>query len=152
MEEKVSSVQGKRPLNEINLEVRAVIAGWRPSRQLLTIDDLFNDRINYTVTNFEDLVRLNKEIHRVAIKYRMFEGSSRALAILQQFLSNFEILQQLLGEIEAMLQSVPSYKEEIVARLIPINQQIAEVNSWILKKQDPKEEDDAPNYRVEEVV
>eukprot|EP01116_Phalansterium_solitarium_P018130 TRINITY_DN4689_c0_g1_i1.p1 TRINITY_DN4689_c0_g1~~TRINITY_DN4689_c0_g1_i1.p1 ORF type:complete len:283 (-),score=40.34 TRINITY_DN4689_c0_g1_i1:215-1063(-) len=99
--------------------------------QLTDIEDMFNDKVFYKCVTFADIKRLNSDMHRVAQKYRLFGGSEESIAVLRQFLGNFEVLQVMLGEIENQLISVPNRVDELNARLAAANVNLSEVYSGL---------------------
>eukprot|EP01119_Soliformovum_irregulare_P014160 TRINITY_DN3857_c0_g1_i1.p1 TRINITY_DN3857_c0_g1~~TRINITY_DN3857_c0_g1_i1.p1 ORF type:complete len:242 (+),score=44.63 TRINITY_DN3857_c0_g1_i1:82-726(+) len=106
---------------KITKQKKQLLTCWKPSVQLRPIKDLFNDKIDWTCKRFEDVVHLNDQLHEVCHKYEMFEGTSPALEAIQNFLTNMEILQQLLGEIESILQPPDSKMQEVTPQIQAIN-------------------------------
>lgn len=98
---------------------------WQPKFQIQAIEDIFNDKINYNITNFEQLVTLNEEMLRVAQKYSLFDGTKSALAVLAQFLSNFEVIQLELGIIEESLTDAESQEDELTEEMNALNNEIS---------------------------
>lgn len=61
--------------NAVNENAYKLLNKWQPRYAIKAIDDIFNDKINYDITNFEQLVNLNEEMLRVAQKYSLFAGT-----------------------------------------------------------------------------
>lgn len=89
-----------------------IIDRWCPSNILISVQDVFNDKIDFDCSCFADTIRLNREMPIVAKKYAFFDCTESALGVIQNFLNNLELLQTFLGEIEASLQETAvSYLE-----------------------------------------
>ena len=71
--------------------------------RLLAPTDIFNDKIRYECASFADLCRLNVEMLTVAKKFAFFGETARAVAELQKFRTNLELVQTALGQIESTL-------------------------------------------------
>lgn len=99
-----------------------MMSSWRSSVQLRPVEDFFNDKINYSCTTFDDVVRLNEEMHKVCQKYKLFGATEDALRVISDFQSNLEIIQQMLGEIETLLQPATSRLAEISSQVNVANE------------------------------
>jgi len=75
--------------------------------ELVQSNDIFNDKIDFNCTSFEDCVRLNKLMFPVSQKFRMFGGSEESVAELTNFLANFEIIQKHLIKVEQSIIDEP---------------------------------------------
>lgn len=60
---------------------------------------IFNDKISYKVTSFNDVRYLNEVMLPVATKFELFGISEKALQELEKFKTNFELLQTALGKL-----------------------------------------------------
>jgi len=112
-------------------EVSTIISEWCPTEQLHIVDDFFNDNIDYCCVNFEDVVRLNKEMARVGQKYRIFDCTQTALDVIQSFLTNLEIIQIFLGEIEASLQDSQSCLDELRQGSNKLKQEVLQLSEKV---------------------
>eukprot|EP01125_Pyxidicula_operculata_P021128 TRINITY_DN8029_c0_g1_i2.p1 TRINITY_DN8029_c0_g1~~TRINITY_DN8029_c0_g1_i2.p1 ORF type:complete len:273 (+),score=40.44 TRINITY_DN8029_c0_g1_i2:38-856(+) len=118
-------------LNErtITASARDIRDSWRSkSTTLAFIEDYFNDKINYSCTNYQDIVRLNQSMASVSKKFALFGGSADASAILEIFKKNIEQLQEYLGEIEVKMEDVKNKREEIIPILEKLNEEMTRVN------------------------
>ena len=94
------------------------------TKKLNEIPDTFNDKLDFLCKDFNDIKRLNKEMLKVAMKYKLFDGSKSSLEVLDQFKANFELLQVGLGELEQQLTN-----KEMTSN---IQHQINELNKLLL--------------------
>jgi len=85
------------------VQTSTILASWKNTQTLKEIPDVFNDKVVYSIQNFNNLVDLNKRLPAVARKYELFGESSKAVKQLSLFLDNLEVIQVCLGEIEARL-------------------------------------------------
>jgi hypothetical protein len=95
------------------------------SNEILLLEeptDFFNDRLDYSCSTFDDLLRLNKEMLRVALKYRLFGNTPSSLEELQKYLHNFELIRLRLVEIEKELTAKLSDITTIQQALLDFNQ------------------------------
>jgi len=98
---------------------------WKPTGATIKpIEDFWNDKIDYSCTTFEDVCRLNKELLRVAVKYRLLGGSAEATEVIEMILRNLECLQVFLGNLEENVQDQPS-------KFIDLNQKIETINKLL---------------------
>jgi len=88
----------------------SLLENWKKSITLKKPIDLFNDKINFNCTNFQDITRLNESMLGVIDKF-LFLDPKRAQSELVKYKSNFETLQQCLGEIEGALNNVTNFYE-----------------------------------------
>jgi len=96
---------------------------------LIIIDDVFNDKLNYNCTSFEQIQYLNKAMLPVAMKYALFGDSEKAIAETRKFLTNFEILQTGLGQCEERLKDVDSNMEELRQKIQALNTKCTELDN-----------------------
>jgi len=115
--------------------VTNIVLRWCTDKSLIKVQDFFNDNINYKVSCFEDCIRLNKDMSRVAFKYVIFDCTNTAISVIQSFLENLELLQTFLGEIELSLQDSKSSfklleegKNKLENAIIEYKEQLSEVN------------------------
>jgi hypothetical protein len=102
------------------------LSSWCTEKTLSPVEDFFNDKLDFKCLSFKDLDRLNTEILPVARKFKLFECSKGALDALRLFLTNYEVIQVLLGEIEAALQDQESQLEEHQERINKLNDEVRE--------------------------
>jgi len=109
-------------------DVNKVLQSWIPNGATITpIEDFWNDKIDYSCTTFADICRLNKDLLRVAVKYRLLGGSADAIEIIEMFMRNFECLQVFLGSLEEKLMDHSSRFTEINQKVDQINQLLADI-------------------------
>jgi len=85
--------------------------------------DLFGDRIDFTCTNFQDLERITDSMIICLAKYS-FLDPSRAKSEIEKFKVNFELIQCLLGEVEAFFLSNKSELQKIQSQVDEINKNL----------------------------
>jgi hypothetical protein len=102
-----------------------VANGWRETIDLTSIPDIFNDKINYSCTTYQDLKRLNGEMLRVAQKYELFGDSEKAHKEIAEFENNFRIIQAALKRITELHRTGGS------GHLANIQEQLDNVNNQI---------------------
>eukprot|EP01125_Pyxidicula_operculata_P001768 TRINITY_DN11600_c0_g1_i1.p1 TRINITY_DN11600_c0_g1~~TRINITY_DN11600_c0_g1_i1.p1 ORF type:complete len:391 (-),score=52.83 TRINITY_DN11600_c0_g1_i1:107-1279(-) len=102
---------------------------WKTQSTLCTVEDFFNDKLDYSCTSYQDIVRLNQSMLVVARKYRIFECTRDSLNVLEQFKKNFEELQIYLGEIEAMLENAKSKRDVIQPYVDQLNEAMSRVKT-----------------------
>lgn len=111
-----------------------MINSWFPPDNLVLfpIQDIFNDNIDYTINDFRDLLRLNQEMYRVSSKFRHFLDCSKQEVIksLEQFLSNFQMIQTFLREIDFSLKDTPAQSSTLILeeKLNQLKKSIEETN------------------------
>jgi len=98
---------------------------WQAKVELTPVEDIFNDKIEYTCTTIDDVGNLNGQILRVAQKFKRFGGSSEAVEDLIKFKENVEKIQVCLGELEEKLMDVDSKLGELNQSAEKINKKIA---------------------------
>jgi hypothetical protein len=99
--------------------------------QLHTIEDIFNHNLNYNCQRFADLERLNRDMLRVALKYKLFGENAESTPYLRKFLENFEKIQVALGELETAVMDKQSIKETLQKRVDALNKEIKDLAQWI---------------------
>jgi hypothetical protein len=112
--------------------VEHYIRDFQVTIKLHTVEDIFNDKLNYNCQRFADLERLNTDMLRVAFKYKLFGENAESTPYLQQFLENFEKIQVALGELETVVMGQESYKETLQKRVDALNQEIKDLSQWII--------------------
>jgi len=108
-------------------EIKAskVISQWKPKgKEALRNDkemNLFNDNLDYSCNSFEDIKRLNNKMQIVTEKFGWLDPF-RSPPVLRAFLSNYELLQVYLGQIEEQLLDCES-------KLYLFSQQVQQLNN-----------------------
>jgi hypothetical protein len=100
-----------------------IIKSWK-GNPLTPIQDIFNDKLDFSCNTFDDIVRLNAGLLSTSQKYELFGTSTKAQQELQKFLNNFELLQIFLGQIEEKFIEVPSSRVKYEKELQEINQKV----------------------------
>jgi len=106
------------------LEVQNLLKIWEPKIELKSVEDIFNDNIDYTCKKFEDIIRLNNQMNKVVQKFRRFGGSSEAIEDITSFMYNFELLQVSLGSLEEKMLDVNSQFEKLNKMAEEVNQKM----------------------------
>lgn len=103
----------------------SILENWKKAITLKKPVDLFNDKLNFICTTFEDICRLNEGMLGVVDKF-LFLDPKRAKSELEKFKANFEILQQSLGEVEGTFHNVSDFSklQSYQNELNDINQRI----------------------------
>lgn len=94
VEEQRKNQQGSRVAND-----------YREAVELAMIPDIFNDKINYSCRNYQDLKRLNGQMLLVARKYELFGESDKAHQEITKFENNFRLIQLSLQKITELLSN-----------------------------------------------
>jgi hypothetical protein len=89
--------------------------------QVQPVEDFFNDKLDYSIHQFADLGRLNKDLLPIATKYELFGSTPKAIAVLQKFKENYDHIHIALGKIEE-----DCYARQ--TRRIAVRTQVAELN------------------------
>jgi len=122
--------QGLFFLEEVNEELprSSILENWKKVITLKKPVDLFNDKLNYNCSTFQDITKLNESMLGVIDKF-LFLDPKRAQSELEKFKVNFEILQQCLGEVEASLHNISetSKLKMYQGEVEDINQRIKQV-------------------------
>jgi predicted heme/steroid binding protein len=125
-------------LDESKLPSSQIITNWSPITPCQFSNtaemNLFNDNIIYTVSNFEDLIRLNSKIKEVAVKFTWLDPK-KAEPVLKLFKDNMEVLQTLLGEVEGLtLSPGDDGRQELFQRAEELEAQLkaleADIATW----------------------
>jgi hypothetical protein len=100
-------------------KVQVILGSWKPMQSLIVIDDIFNDKISFNYSNFNDLIRLNKELCHVGKKYRLFGQSAEAKEELDKFFKNLSRIQSDLYSLLSLVADQP--KKDISAYQTALN-------------------------------
>eukprot|EP01087_Luapelamoeba_hula_P020970 TRINITY_DN7248_c0_g1_i1.p1 TRINITY_DN7248_c0_g1~~TRINITY_DN7248_c0_g1_i1.p1 ORF type:complete len:370 (-),score=38.13 TRINITY_DN7248_c0_g1_i1:227-1336(-) len=104
-----------------------IIASWAPAATAPAFEkgaelNLFNDNIDYSVRSYEDVKRLSNTVHIVAQKYD-FLDEKKSPPMLRKFLTNLEIIQTLLGDIQGRLTD---YSDPMVEEIVKTDADLRE--------------------------
>jgi hypothetical protein len=99
--------------------------------QLHTIEDIFNDKLDYNCKNFADLERLNRDMLKVSLKYELFGESEKSISCLKKFLDNFEQIQVGLGQLETVMFNKESKNDRLQKKVEKLNEILAELSTEI---------------------
>jgi len=93
-------------MKDTPLSYESLIKNWKPRSvpQFRDVPEmkLFNDVINYSITSHEDVLLLNDKLLEVAMKFEWLDPR-KAVAVVDLFKANLEIVQTLLGDIETLI-------------------------------------------------
>ncbi|ELR16358.1 NHL repeat domain containing protein [Acanthamoeba castellanii str. Neff] len=91
---------------------RAFVEWWRWDGELVAVRDTFKDKVDYSRCHtFAELELLNEKLVVLAEQYHAFEGDF-ALAQLRQYLTNYELIQTAVGQVDAQFQAnAAQYKD-----------------------------------------
>jgi hypothetical protein len=134
---------------KITKKVSDILASWCPKEELNKIKDFFNDKLDYTCNNLGDVVRLNIEMESVAKKYDIFDCTESALGVIKSFLTNLEILQAFLRELEKAFQDAPSSLDILNKTVNQLNENLKDVATGVVKVNE-EEEKQRENKKEEE--
>ncbi|CAF3121495.1 unnamed protein product [Rotaria socialis] len=98
---------------------------WRGKIDIQEISDVFNDKINYSCTNYQDLQRLNKDMLIAVRKYELFGGSDSAQRELSKFQENFVKIQAALRQLSELITTGGS------GHLTSIREQLDKINKQL---------------------
>jgi hypothetical protein len=85
---------------------REFFGWWRWDGELVAVRDTFKDKVDYARCHtFEELELLNEKLVVFAEQYRAFEDSAFAATELRQYLTNYELIQTALGQVDAQFQA-----------------------------------------------
>jgi len=126
--------------NKITEQASNILASWCPSENLIKLKiDYFNDNLDFSCDNFEDIIRLNKEMVRVSEKYTIFDCTESALDVIKNFKLNFETLHVFLGDIEQKFQDEQSRLEKLEKSASQLNENL---KNFALEVTNVNEEED----------
>ncbi len=100
------------------------------SIQLDPIIDLFNDRLNYVCNSLEDVVRLNRDMLPIALKYDFLGNSAKSNAELSKFLKNYQLINESLVQTEKNLQPLFNQHTFIRESIETINEKIRQLREY----------------------
>jgi hypothetical protein len=97
-----------------------ILQNWKKSIPLKRPVDLFNDKINYNCTSFQDICTINEGMLGVVDKF-LFLDPKRAQSELEKIKHNFEVLKESLREVEGIFNTdndfsksyLEDYKKEV---------------------------------------
>ncbi|CAF1127374.1 unnamed protein product [Rotaria magnacalcarata] len=98
---------------------------WRGKIDIYEISDVFNDKINYSCTNYQDLQRLNKDMLLAVRKYELFGDSDSAQRELSKFKQNFMQIQAALRQLSELITTGGS------GHLTSIREQLDNINNQL---------------------
>jgi hypothetical protein len=108
---------------------QTVIAQWRGPTELTQIPDIFNDKLNFRCVEFQDLVRLNRDMVTVAHKYKLFD-SGPAIQEIDKFENNYRLIQTALRQLlEIINTGGRGHLADIQYQLESINSCVAELQN-----------------------
>lgn len=99
----------------------SIVATFKPACKFAEIPDIFNDKISYTCSSFDDLARINQQMLPVARKFDLFGNSDKAVKELEKYKINFELVQTQLGRIEEQLIDAKSIVAEVQRQVDVVN-------------------------------
>jgi len=95
--------------------------------------NLFNDNISYNLHDYKSVVALNKTLLSVALKFDWLDPN-KSPPVLRQFLTNLEMVQELLGDLQFALTPCESALPEFEPEAAKLEQAIQELdkalNAW----------------------
>ena len=108
---------------------QTIVAQWKGSIELTQVPDVFNDKINFQCGNFQDLVRLNRDMSIVAHKYDLFGDGPRAINEINKFESNYRRIQTALRQVLELINTGGR------GHLADIEEQLQCINSYVAELQ-----------------
>jgi len=106
-----------------------ILSSWSCKSNMTQIDDLFNDKLNYSCQNLDDCICLNKHMLLVAKKYAMFNSTPQSIEELKKFMCNYEILQTFLGDLDEKLCDAQSQMDFMKEQVDMINNLLQQLGS-----------------------
>jgi hypothetical protein len=105
---------------------KKLVSDRKKELDLINIFDIFNLKIDYSGSTYDDLKRLNKEMFDGVERYNMFydEDSKKGRVELKKFVQNFQIIQKHLDDVLFVCKDQPNKSEEIEAILRDANMKI----------------------------
>ena len=101
--------------------------------QVQPVEDFFNDKLDYSIHQFADLGRLNKDLLPIATKYELFGSTPKAIAVLQKFKENYDNIHIALGKIEQNCHSRQVRLNAVRTQVTALNKRLEELKEDIEK-------------------
>ncbi|CAF2136474.1 unnamed protein product [Rotaria magnacalcarata] len=112
----------------VSIEAQTIVSEWQDIIELIDIEDSFNDKINYSCNNYQDMICLNSDMLLVVKKYESFGDVDRLLKIVNKFAENFCRIERALQKLLLHLcTSDQSRLDEITQRVDRINNEIKDL-------------------------
>lgn len=102
---------------KVEQDAQKLVQEFKPKIQLETVDDLFNDHIDYTCASFADVARLNEALPKTAKKFDML-NEEKALPMVTSLLTNMQRISACLSQLDGSLIDQRSYFNELQAEYI----------------------------------
>jgi hypothetical protein len=92
---------GRFSVHEQKIEqyIKSILNSWQGVVNLEVIPDMFNDRISYSCSSYQDIQKLNEQMLSIAQKYEVFGDSERAQQEIRKLEHNFVKIQSALKEL-----------------------------------------------------
>jgi hypothetical protein len=111
-------------------EVATVVFKWQDAIELIIIEDVFNDKIDYTCNTYEDMIRLNRDMLAVVKKYESFGNEPQRLQVVNKFYQNFHRIQEALQKLLLFLRTGGQcHLNDIKQRLNKINNELKDLQN-----------------------
>ncbi|CAM4933748.1 unnamed protein product [Rotaria socialis] len=112
----------------VSIEAQMIVSEWQDIIQLINIEDSFNDEINYSCNDYQDMIFLNSDMLLVIKKYESLGDEDRLLKIVNKFAENFCRIERALQKLLLHLcTSDQSRLDEITQRVDRINNEIKDL-------------------------
>ncbi|CAF4225456.1 unnamed protein product [Rotaria sp. Silwood2] len=105
-------------------QAETVVSEWRDVIELINIEDVFNDKISYSCNDYQDLIRLNRDMLPIVKKYEFFGDGHQPLQAINKFTENFRRIQ---GALQELRTGGRSHLNDINQRLNNINNEIKDL-------------------------
>jgi hypothetical protein len=105
----------------ISVDIQPHLRIFQVTVQLHSIEDFFNDKLDYTCKNFADLERLNKDMLTVALKCALFEENAKSVLYFRQFVENFRRVSVGLEQLVRASVDVKSQRDQLQQKVNQIN-------------------------------
>ena len=109
-------------------QTQTIVSEWQDVIELINIADFFNDKINYSCNNYQDMIRLNSDMLLVVKKYEPLADEHRFLQMVNQFDDNFRRIELALQKLLLYLRTGGQCNlNDIKQRLDKINDEIKDL-------------------------
>lgn len=118
-----SSCTFKLEVTPVTDPAKTLVSKWRTELVLINVFDIFNLKIAYEGSTYDDLKRLNKEMFEGVERYNMFydDDSKKGRVELKKFVQNFRIIQKHINDVHSLCEDQSNKAKEIEAILSDAN-------------------------------
>jgi hypothetical protein len=116
--------------------VNTICSQWRNvDNTLSVIPDIFNDKISFVCSTFNDIIRLNDVMLPIVHKYELFGETEKAFEEVGKFCENFKQLYKALEQLEEKLnKKEESSLPQITERFDNVNNELGDIKAKFSEK------------------